>query len=69
MKITLAKRVLPGLAMAITGAAIVFAPMAAADTNPLVPFGPNPQVKTPIGLQMSNHDEFDTTAGQLDLPF
>lgn len=69
MKITLAKRILPGLAMAITGAAIVLAPLAAADTNPLVPFGTNPQVKTPLGLQTSNHDEFDTTNGRMDLPF
>jgi hypothetical protein len=69
MKITAAKRIIPGLALAITGAAIALAPIAGADTNPLVPFGTNPQVKTPVGLQTSNHDENDTTAGQLDLPF
>ena len=69
MKLTTAKRVLPGLAMALAGAAIALAPIAGADTNPLVPFGTNPQVKTPVGLQTSNHDEFDTSGGQVDLPF
>lgn len=37
--------------------------------DPLVPYGTNPQVQTPIGLQSSNHDEVDTTSGQVDLPF
>jgi len=37
--------------------------------DPLVPYGTNPQVKTPIGLQTSNHDEIDTTNGLVDLPF
>jgi hypothetical protein len=69
MKLTAAKRVIPGLAMALAGAAIALAPIAGADTNPLVPFGTNPQVKTPVGLQTSNHDEFDTSGGQVDLPF
>lgn len=69
MKIISTTRIVPGLALAITGAAIALAPIAGADTNPLVPFGTNPQVKTSIGLQTSNHDEIDTTAGQLDLPF
>ncbi|MDX1889628.1 hypothetical protein [Mycolicibacterium sp. 050158] len=69
MKNTPTKGILSGLAMAITGAAIALAPMAGADTNPLVPFGTNPQVKIPVGLQTSNHDEVDTTGGQVDLPF
>ncbi|MET0456858.1 MAG: hypothetical protein ABW137_33915 [Mycobacterium sp.] len=69
MKITAAKRVAAGLATALAGAAIALAPTAGADTNPLVPFGPNPQVKMSVGLQTSNHDEIDTTAGQIDLPF
>ncbi|CAN5358991.1 hypothetical protein BH09ACT8_BH09ACT8_04120 [soil metagenome] len=38
-------------------------------TNPFVPFGTNPQVRTPVGLQPSNHDEIDTTNGRVDLPF
>lgn len=69
MKFTAAKRFIPGVAMALAGAAIALAPIAGADTSPLVPFGTNPVVKTPIGLQTSNHDEIDTTGGQIDLPF
>jgi hypothetical protein len=69
MTFTSAKRIVPTLAMALAGAAIALAPIAGADTNPMVPFGTNPQVKTTIGLQTSNHDEIDTTGGQIDLPF
>jgi hypothetical protein len=69
VKITAAKRVIPGLALAAVGAAIVLAPIAGADTDPLVPYGTYPQVQTSIGLQTSNHDETDTTAGLVDLPF
>ena len=68
MRIT-AKRIAPGLAVGFIAAAMALAPVAGADTNPLVPFGPNPQVKMSVGLQTSNHDEIDTTAGQIDLPF
>lgn len=69
MTFTIATRVIPGFAVAAIGAAIALAPIAGADTNPLVPFGTNPEVKTTIGLHTSNHDETDTSAGQIDLPF
>jgi hypothetical protein len=49
--------------------AIALAPVAAADTDPLVPYGTNPQVPYLVGLHTSNHDEADTTNGRLDLPF
>jgi hypothetical protein len=29
----------------------------------------NPQAQTSVGLHTSNHDEVDTTKGQVDLPF
>lgn len=72
--ISAAKRVIPGLALAAVGASIALGPIAlgpiaGADTSPLVPFGTNPQVKTPVGLHTSNHDETDTTTGLVDLPF
>jgi hypothetical protein len=69
VKITAAPRIVPALAMGLAGAAIALAPIAGADTNPLVPYGTSPQVKTPVGQQTSNHDEVDTTNGIVDLPF
>jgi hypothetical protein len=41
MKKTL-KHVAPWLAASAIGGAIALAPIASADTNPLVPYGPNP---------------------------
>jgi hypothetical protein len=38
-------------------------------TDPLVPYGPEPQVPYRLGYINSNHDEANTSAGQLDLPF
>ncbi|MDT5079415.1 MAG: hypothetical protein QOJ80_4052 [Mycobacterium sp.] len=60
------------------GAAIALAPIASADTDPQVPYSPDPYV--PYGPQLpqspdvfgqhpSNHDETDTTNGYVDLPF
>lgn len=49
--------------------AIALAPVAAADTDPLVPYGTNPTAPYLVGLHTSNHDELDTTNGQVDLPF
>lgn len=69
MKSIASKRLIPGLAITLAGAAIALAPIAGADTNPLVPFGTSPQVKTPYGLNTSNHDEVNTTNGISDLPF
>jgi hypothetical protein len=56
----------PGLAAAAIGGAIALAPVASADTDPLVPYGTNPQVPYVLGFHESNHDEADTTNGQLD---
>ncbi len=43
--------------------------MGEAGTDPLVPFGTEPQVPVWLGYIDSNHDEVDTTNGQVDLPF
>ncbi len=59
----------PLLAAAAIGGVIAIAPIASADTDPLVPYGTSPQVPYVLGYHESNHDEFDTTNGQLDLPF
>ena len=56
----------PGLAAAVIGGAIALAPVASADSDPLVPYGTNPQVPYVLGFHESNHDEADTTNGQLD---
>jgi hypothetical protein len=40
-----------------------------AGTDPLVPYGTEPQVPARLGFVDSNHDEADTTNGQVDLPF
>lgn len=64
-----AKRILPGLAVAMAGAAIVLAPIAGADSNPLVPFGTNPHVGPSVGLHTDGQDEVNTSNGILDLPF
>ena len=37
--------------------------------NPLVPYGTDPQVPYRLGYIDSNHDEANTTNGELDLPF
>jgi hypothetical protein len=75
----------PSLAAAAIGGAIILAPIASAatpaasgpsaaavsartDTDPLVPYGTDPQ--TPVlGYHVSNHDEANTTNGQIDVPF
>jgi hypothetical protein len=38
-------------------------------TDPLVPYGSDPYVPYRLGYINSNHDEANTSAGQLDLPF
>lgn len=62
----------------IAGAATLPAPMAVATahsaigdagTDPLVPYGTEPQVPYRLGYIDSNHDEANTTAGEVDLPF
>ena len=49
----------PGL-VAVRVAAIAFV-TASADTNPLVPSGPNPMGPYVLGYYVSNHDEAYTT--------
>jgi hypothetical protein len=70
MKTTI-KYVAPWLGAAAIGAAIVLAPNASADTNPLVPYGTAPQVPN-LGYYESNsgsQSAGDTTLGSLNLPF
>jgi hypothetical protein len=63
MKTTL-KYVAPWLAAAAIGASIVLAPIASADTDPLVPHGSDPYIPYSI-----NHDyQMGTSNGLLDLP-
>jgi len=50
-------------------ATIALAPIASADTNPLVPYGPNPTSPYVPGYHVDNHDEADTTNGFRDVPF
>lgn len=69
MLTTALTRTLACVLAAGAGLAIALAPVAAADSDPLVPYGTNPQVPYSIGLHSSNHDELDTTNGRLDLPF
>jgi hypothetical protein len=49
--------------------AVATAPAVAGGTDPLVPYGTEPQVPYRLGYINSNHDEANTSAGQLDLPF
>jgi hypothetical protein len=66
---TTTKYVAPWLAAAAIGGAIALAPIAGADTNPLVPFGTDPHSPYVLGYHVSNHDEANTTNGQVDVPF
>ena len=62
------KYIAPWLAAAAIGAAIALAPIASADTDPLVPSGTNPPVPSER-YHVSNHDEANTTNGFIDVPF
>ena len=68
MKMT-AKYIVPALAAAGIGAAVLLAPIASANTDPLVPFGTDPHSPYVTGYHVSDHDETYTTNGQLDNPF
>ena len=59
----------PWLALAAVGGAIALAPIASADTDPLVPYGTTPHAPYILGFHESNHDEANTTNGQVDVPF
>ena len=65
---TLTKYAAPWLALAAIGGAIALAPIASADTNPVVPSAPTP-LPYILGFHVSNHDEADTTNGAVDAPF
>jgi len=66
---TTVKQIIPWLAFAAIGGAIAFAPIANADSSPLLPYGTNPQPSVPIGQHWSDQDELNTTNGDVDLPF
>lgn len=66
---TAIKYIAPWLGAAAFGGAIAFAPIASADTDPLVPYGTNPTSPYVLGYHVSNHDEDYTTNGFLDVPF
>jgi hypothetical protein len=79
------KLVAPWLAAAAIGGAVALAPIASAatpsatgtnsaptgtaGTDPLVPFGTDPHSPYVFGYHVSDHDEANTTNGQLDVPF
>lgn len=79
------KYLAPWLAAAAVGGTVAFAPIAAAatiatpqsgpatvgsaGTDPIVPFGTDPQSPYVLGYHVSNHDEANTTNGQIDVPF
>jgi hypothetical protein len=66
---TLTKYAAPWLALAAIGGAIALAPIASADTNPVVPYGTSPHSPYILGFHISNQDEADTTNGAVDVPF
>jgi len=78
------KYIAPWLAAAAIGGAVAFAPIAGAatstpqsgpaavgtaGTDPIVPFGTDPHSPYVLGYHVSDHDEADTTNGQVDVPF
>jgi hypothetical protein len=63
------KFIAPALGAAAVGAALVLAPIASANTDRLVPYGTDPHPPYVLGYHVSNHDEANTTNGQLDTPF
>jgi hypothetical protein len=50
-------------------AAIVLAHIASADTDPLMPSGTDAHAPSIVGFHEWNHDEANTTNGQVDVPF
>jgi hypothetical protein len=84
MKATI-KYLAPWMAAAAIGGAVALSPIASAattpaphsgpvavgtaGTDPLVPFGTDPRSPYVFGYHVSDHDESNTTNGQLDVPF
>ena len=69
MKTTTIKYLAPWMAAAAIGGAVALAPIASAGTDPLVPYGTDPHSPYVFGYHVSDHDEANTTNGQLDVPF
>jgi hypothetical protein len=63
------KFIAPALGAAAIGATLLLAPIASADTDPLVPYGTDPHSSYVLGYHVSNHDESSTANGQLDTAF
>ncbi|MFG1931019.1 hypothetical protein ACGFK1_10225 [Mycobacterium sp. NPDC048908] len=84
MKDTL-KYLAPWMVVAAIGGAVGLAPVASAatvpaphssqsavgtaGTDPIVPFGTDPRSPYVLGYHTSDHDESNTTNGQIDVPF
>ena len=82
MKTIAIKYLAPWMAAAAIGGAVALAPIASAathpapptapasaGTDPLVPYGTDPHSPYVFGYHVSDHDEANTTNGQLDVPF
>lgn len=54
---------------AIVAGATAPSAIRSAGTDPLVPYGTEPQEPARLGYVDSSHDEANTTNGQVDLPF
>jgi hypothetical protein len=63
------KYIAPWLAAAAIGGAIALAPIASANTDPVVPYGTNPTSPYVLGYHVSNQGEAYTTNGFVDVPF
>ena len=78
------KYLAPCMAAAAIGGAVALAPIAgaatapapgpattvgSAGTDPIVPFGTDPHSPYVLGYHTSDHDEANTTNGQVDVPF
>ena len=78
------KFIASSVALVAIGGAVALAPIASAaapattnhaaqvgtaGTDPIVPFGTDPHSPYVLGYHVSDHDEANTTNGQVDVPF
>lgn len=63
------KFIAPAMAAAGIAGALLLAPIASADTDPLIPNGSDPHSSYVLGEHFSNHDEANQSAGYLDTSF
>lgn len=63
------KFIAPGLAAAGVAGALLLAPIASANTDPLVPGGTDPHSSYVLGEHFSDHDEANQSTGGLDTSF